>query len=333
MRIVTILYLAIGLALLGAVLWEIDLGEVAAMVARVGWGMAVVLGLYLACFLIDSFTWLLALITVPLSVTWLYRAWKTRMAGEAFNNVVPAGGMGGEPVKAVLLKRHYGIGYRQGTASLVLAKTINMIALVIFLGGGFAMMLGSPALPASFKVVAGLGLAAFVLATVLFFAVQRLRISSIAGTWISRRRFARRVEGALHLIRDMDDRLVAFYTLHRRRFALAVALGLANWFIGALEIYCTTLFLGHPVSLAEAWIIEAVAQLVRAGTFFIPASIGAQEGAFLLVFSAMTGLPALGIAVAVVRRIREVTWIVWGFALASLFSLKPANRAGRINKP
>ena len=53
------------------------------------------------------------------------------------------------------------------------------------------------------------------------------------------------------------------------------------------------------MSFVDAWIIEAVAQLVRTGTFFIPASIGAQEGAFMLVCAAMTGSPALGVAVAV----------------------------------
>ena len=76
--------------------------------------------------------------------------------------------------------------------------------------------------------------------------------------------------------------------------------------------------------LADAdWIIEAVAQLVRTGTFFIPASIGAQEGAFLLVCGAITGSPTLGVSVSVVRRLREVIWIVWGFTLGSILSMKP----------
>ena len=68
------------------------------------------------------------------------------MVGESFNAVIPAGGMGGEPVKTVMLKTHYGVDYREGTASLILAKTINMIALVIFLIGGFALMTQAQAL-------------------------------------------------------------------------------------------------------------------------------------------------------------------------------------------
>ena len=38
-----------------------------------------------------------------------------------------------EAVKAIMLKNHYGIGYRDGTASLILAKTMIVVALVAFL--------------------------------------------------------------------------------------------------------------------------------------------------------------------------------------------------------
>jgi len=323
-RYLKFLYLLLGVALLAAVLAEIDVAEVAERALGIGWGLAVVLVIYLAAFVIDSFTWQLALIDVPLDATWLYRTWKARMVGEAFNYVIPAGGMGGEPVKAVLLKKYYGIGYRQGTASLVLGKTVNMIALVTFLAGGFALMLGAPLLPPSYKVIAGVGLAAVALGTFLFFVIQRLKITSVAGTWLSRWRYARRVEDWLHHVRDVDERLSSFYTTYRGRFAWAVALALVNWLLGVLEIYYTMIFLGHPMTLAEAWIIEAVAQMVRTGTFFIPASIGAQEGAFLLVCGAMSGSPTLGVAVALIRRFREIVWILWGFLLASLFSVTPA---------
>ena len=62
--------------------------------------------------------------------------------------------------------------------------------------------------------------------------------------------------------------------------------------------------------------------MVRTGAFFIPAAIGVQEGAFLLVCGAVTGSPPVGLAVSVVRRIREIIWIIWGFALGALYSLK-----------
>ena len=323
MHLLKILYLFVGLVLLVLVLSEVDIADVVARVRQVGWGFVAVLGIYLVAFLIDSFSWQLALLSVPISVRWLYRVWKVRMVGEMFNAVMPAAGMGGEPVKAVLLKKHYRVAYREATASLILAKTINMIALVVFLTAGFALMLASPELPGAHKAVAGFGLAACGMGTASLFLIQRLKISSLTGSWISRTRLGTPISQILHHLDDMDARLVTFYMRHGRRFIFAVSIAFVNWLLGVLEIFYATAFLGHPVSLTEAWIIEAVAQLVRFGTFYIPASIGAQEGAFLLILTAMTGSPGLGVAVAVVRRLRELVWIVWGFALGAIFTLRP----------
>lgn len=326
MRTLKILYLVLGLALLALVLAEVDVIQVMARARQVGWGMAIVLALYFAAFAIDSFTWQLALLEVPLDGTWAYRTWKVRMVGEVFNSIIPAGGMGGEPVKAVLLKRYYDVGYRAGTASLILAKTINLMALVAFLAVGFALMQASPALPASYKAVGGAGLLALGIGTGLFYVVQRYRLTTVTGTWLSRWPALGRLDSVLHHVRDMDDRLVAFYAGNRGRLAAAVVLAFVNWVLGAAEIYVTMRFLDHPVTWIDAWIIEAAAQLVRAGAFFIPAGIGAQEGVFLLVCAAMTGSPVLGVAVALVRRFREVLWIVWGVALGGMFSLRAGRR-------
>jgi len=325
MRVLKILYLLIGVALLAVVIAEINVAEVADQVARVGFGFAVILAVYLVAFVIDSVTWQMTIRGVPLNASWAYRVWKLRMVGEAFNTVMPGAGMGGEPVKAVLLKKHYGIGYREAAASLILAKTINMIALVAFLVIGFALMIAGAGLPATFETVATAGLAILGVAVLLFYGIQRYGVTGLTGTWLSRWRVTRRIEDMLHHIHDMDERLVAFYTKARGRFAAALVLAFVNWLLGVVEIYVTLIFLGQPVSWADAWIIEAAAQLVRTGAFFIPAAIGAQEGAFLLVCGAITGSPSLGFSVSVVRRLREVIWIVWGFALGTMLSVRSAS--------
>jgi glycosyltransferase 2 family protein len=316
------IYFLIGLAILAMILGEVDLSEVTTMVGRVGWGMALILAIYFAAFLIDSFTWQMALLQVPLNATWLYRTWKARMVGEFFNNTIPAASMGGEPVKATILKKHYGISYREGTASLILGKTINMVSLIIFLVIGFALIWTSPLLAQSHKTLAAIGLGAIMLGTLLMYVVQRFRFFSITGTWLSRTKIGGKVESILHHIHDMDERLIGFYTGHRGRFAAAIFLAFINWLLGAAEVYYAMGFLGHPVSWANAWIIEAAVQLVRSGMFFIPAAIGAQEGIFLIVCTAITGVAPLGVAVAVVRRIREVLWLLWGALIGGLFSLQ-----------
>ena len=322
MRFLKIIFFLSGVVLLGVIIAEIDLVEVGVQVAKVGYGILVIVGIYFAAFCVDSFSWQMTIRGVPLNRIWAYRIWKLRMVGESFNSVIPAGGMGGEPVKAAMLKTHYAINLHDGAASLILAKTINVIALVVFLIGGFVLMIEGRALPRVYEYVAGAGLLAFTLGVFLFFVIQRFSITSLTGTWLSQWRVGRRIESVLHHIHDMDERLVDFYTLARGRFAGALFLALVNWMLGVAEIYYTLVFLGNPVTWAEAWIIEAVAQMVRTGAFFIPAAIGVQEGAFLLVCGAITGSAPVGVAVSVIRRIREVMWIIWGFAVGALFSIQ-----------
>jgi putative membrane protein len=317
-RALKFLYVALGLALLVAVFAEVEFAEVWSRAVLIGaGGMALLIAIYAFGFVIDSFTWQMAMAGVPLNGRWLWRAFKVRMVGEVFNNVMPAAGMGGEPVKAILLDKHYGLGYREGTASIILGRTINMVSQVLFLAIGFAVVWASD-VPAQFKGLAVAGLVAFVAATAIFFYAQRLRIASLTGTWLGRWRLLERINDILHHIRDIDERLIRFYTQNRGRFAAAIALAFLNWVVGAVEIYVAMIFLGHPVSLADAWIIESVAQLIRSAAFFIPAAVGAQEGAFLLAFSVITGGPALGVAMALVRRARELVWLLLGagFGLA-----------------
>ena len=323
MKNLKFLYLLIGLGLLALVLAHTDLGQLWDQTVLVGWGIGVILAIYLAAFILDSISWQLALLSLNFDLSNTYKIWKIRMVGEAVNNTTPLATMGGEPVKAVLLKRYFSMGYAEGTASLIIAKTTNLLALIVFLVAGFGFMIATEALPSSYNLVAGAGLVAFTAGILLFFLVQRYKISSLAGTWIARTRLGRFLEDLLHHVHDMEDRLIHFYICHSRRFLLALALALANWVIGALELYVTLWFLGHPVTFSEAWIIEAIAQLVRSGAFFIPGALGVQEGAFMIVIEAMTGRGVLGLAVAMIRRFREIVWIAWGMLLGGFSSFSP----------
>jgi uncharacterized membrane protein YbhN (UPF0104 family) len=89
-------------------------------------------------------------------------------------------------------------------------------------------------------------------------------------------------------------------------------------------MYVTLYFLGHEVSFFDLWIIEALSQLVRVGSFFIPLSIGAQEGGLILIFSSMGMTADMGLAVSFVRRIKELVWVGMGLLMAWAMAFKPA---------
>lgn len=318
-------YLLSGFVLLALILRETDLNEVMARVSQLGWWSAlIVFGIYALSFLVDVISWQLTFQTVPLNARWCRRLFVIRLAGEAYNNVTPMASMGGEPMKAAFLKSAYRVGLRESGVSLVLAKTINMVALILFLMVGFALLLGSEELSASYKTLAATGLSALTISTVIFFLLQRYRVSSIAGTRLSKLRIGRRIEGLLHIIHDLDERLVYFYRTHHWRFAIALLLAVLNWGLGVVEIYYVLDVIGHPISWADAWIIESLVQMIRTAAFFIPSGIGAQEAAFMLVTGSITGIPALGISISVIRRSRELIWIGLGLLAAWYYGMRKA---------
>jgi putative membrane protein len=81
---------------------------------------------------------------------------------------------------------------------------------------------------------------------------------------------------------------------------------LAGWIAGATEVWLALWFLGHPVGVTDAIIIEAVVQAVSSAAFLVPGALGVQEAAFLLVGSALGLGPAPALALAAARRLRDV---------------------------
>ena len=328
-RLIQIGFLLFGIALFTWVLWDVDLAELANSIRVIGlFRFALILLIYLIAFLLDVWVWQAAIVSSNMGSQWLIKLFWIKLAAEAFNNGTPTGGVGGEPLKAILIHRYFAVGYREAIASLILYKTIIVLSLIVFLGTGFAVMITNPVLPEIYNKVATVGFVALSTGVILFFLIQRYKFVSWISAFLIRRGASERVQRALDHIRDMDERLAGFYTGSRKRFVVAYLLALANWIMGAVEVYYTMLFLGHPITMMEAVIIEVVVQLVRAGTFFIPSSIGVQEGTFLLVTGAISGNPTAGLAMGLVRRLREIIWIAWGFA--AFYFMRPETEVNTV---
>ncbi len=251
------------------------------------------------------------------------------MVGFALEATTPFAGLGGEPIKAMLLKRHYGVAYREATASLILARTTDLAGQLVFVLVGLALILTAtnPALDAlPYRQVAGSGVAAMVAFVVLLVLAQRGRALARLRAWLVHSRLGRRVlppraVTALGALRAVEDRLAAYYAVESGRCAVSLALAVADWVLGACAIYLSLALLGHPVSLADAVVVESFVAIVRSALFMVPADLGTQEGAFVLICGALTGSPESGLALAAILRARTLVWIVWGFALAGWYSL------------
>lgn len=313
--------LLLGLLTLIGLVWHIGPDRIVETSSRLG-PLAIVAILLpsLLMYLLEAYGWRLTL-GVQAARLSFFRLLSVRTAGELVNLTTPVAYVGGEPLKAYLL-RPYGISLVDGLASVVLARTVMTITLILFilLAIGLAVLTlgadGSRSL--GLAAVLSVGLLAF--GTGAFVLIQsRGLFTVLLSTLRAVRLRIRYLEEREQKLRDLDTTISTFYTRQRGRFALSALMFFFGWMAEALEVYVILYYLGGPIDAVTSIAICGLSVLIKGGTFFIPGSLGAQEAgnfALLLTF----GYPdTTGITFALLRRLREVVWIVIGLAcLAAL---------------
>jgi len=236
-----------------------------------------------------------------------WRLYGARLAGEALNVVTAVGSVGGEAVKAWLVRRD--VSYAESVPSLVIAKTTIVIAQAIFLIVG--IVLAWTALDVSGPVLRAMLwlLMIEVLAVGGFFGAQVAGLVRRAGrllVWAG-------VTADAAAAESLDASLRHYYRHEWRRFAASTGFHTLGWLIGgALEATLMLWLLGVTSSVVTAMVIEALGSGVRFASFMVPAGLGAFEGANAAAFGALGFGAAAGLAFSVVRRTRQVAWIVVG---------------------
>ncbi len=315
-----IVYLLIGLALFALALHHVDLNEVGQELARLGpWGALAIVLVFQGVFLADTASWQFTIPQPRFGLGPFYRIWRARMVGEAFNRIVPAGTLGGEPVKAVMLKRYEGIGYQEGGASVILQRSMQLIGMLVFCAVGLVIMYIEDTLPRSYQLAAVIGWGVLCLCCAGFIAVQCGGGASRSVRFLAQRLLARKADGPLTMIQSIEGHLRHFYFREPRLFAGALGATFVAWTLNAVEIKLMMHLLGEPIGWAEAWMLTALVELLAAGLFVIPAGLGAVEVGFVVLVEAMTGQASLGLAVALLRRGREIFWIAWGLAIGWVY--------------
>lgn len=241
-----------------------------------------------------------------------------RLAGEAFNMTTPTAQVGGEAVKAWLIRDH--VSLEASLPSVIVAKTTITIAQGVLLVAGILCAIptlppGSPLL----RVMLWL-LGVEIVAIGGFILVQLGGMVRGGGRLLDRLRLGWAAQRLEPLV-GVDDALARFYRRQPRRLLLSTACHFLGWMVSAVEAYVILNFLHVPVSLAGALVIEAFGTAVKFATFLVPASLGALEGGHMAATVALGFGAAQGISFSLVRRLREATWVGVGLiALATMRS-------------
>lgn len=273
----TLVTLLVGVGLIAWLLRHAGFAEVETNLLALGHRAPLVLIPYAIIALFDSYGWACTFSAESRRRVSLWRLYLVRMAGEAVNSVTPTAAVGGEPVKALLL-RQAGVPAAEAVASLVITKTALTVTQALFVVVGLAGLF-------EFKELHWIGMLLLAVLFVLclgfgFGLVHLQRRGPVTTLWrwlhriMPRARFVERLAGAAASI---DQRLVSFYEAQHGSFFRASAWHMCGWFTGVGEIFLLMYLIGHPITWQQALIIESLAQVIRASAIVVPGALGTQE--------------------------------------------------------
>lgn len=317
MKRLPLLFLLIGLFCFFWLVHSISLSVLFANLKLIGWGVLLVIIVELVGDVLTTRGWWLTFAhearIVPFPT--LYGM---RLAGAVVNAVTPTAMIGGEVLKALLLRRYLPVA--DSFASVIAAKVSLLLGHLLFVLVGIVAFFHQLTLPPSVKQSL---VAVFVLTLLggiwLCYAQRNglfARIFAVADRWgISSSVLA----GVRVHVATIDAKLVDLYVSRGKDFAVSVFFHFLAQGLGALQIFLILSWLAVPADFLTCVAVETFSLLIDGLMFFVPGQVGVQEGGKVVIFSALGFTAATGFTVGVALRLNQIALILLGLAaLAAL---------------
>lgn len=292
--------LPVGIAMLIGMVVHQGAADLAQIIGRAGAALLYLVPLRGLPVLLDAYAWHL-LLDRRISLLFL---WWVATVREAVGRLLPVASIGGDVV-GIRLAAWRLTDLSAATASVIVEVLVTIVVQYAFSASGILLMAASPKHGDLFHAMA-LGLVLTIPVPVMAFMVFRRgdlfqKIERLAERLLGdTRRVTKHIDGRVldRTIRDL---------LHRPALlAHAFLWQLAGYVVGTLETYYALELLGSPVSLSGALAIEALSQAVRHIAFVVPAGIGVQDAAVVVLAQSIGVQPDIALSLALVKRAREM---------------------------
>ena len=301
-----------GAALFAYAVRRAGVSDIIEAIRRVGWGLVLILALAGLRFIVRAECWRWCL---PPSVGSgfsrtafpLRRAFVAFLAGDAVGNVTPLGLLASEPTK-VLLTRHH-LATREAVASLAVENLVYAASVLAMVGAGLIVLAANVEMPAAWRAALVAALGALIIGA-------GVALRAMRGTWDARRGPRPRWRERLATVRD---EAVRFSGGHPERLWRVFALDLVFHALAVLEVYITLqwLLVDRSPTLVEAIVFEALNRVITAAFKFVPFRVGIDEASAGALAPILSVNPAAGVALAVVRKVRNLSWAAIGLVLVA----------------
>jgi uncharacterized protein (TIRG00374 family) len=315
-RTTRLVFFLIGATIVALMVWKAGPATLWTAFRSSAWVVAALIPLWATVYLLNALAWRMLTSKGGSSIP-LPRALLMTVIAFAINYSTPLLSFGGEPLKVVAATR--ALGRPRAVGSIVAFRLLHALAHVLcFLLALIPAALLLPFTPLTFGLILLIG-AVLLLITVFLFSRHSEGLALHALHLLRRipllKRLAVRLEPRTAMLHEIDTHVTSIYKSAPRRFYAALGVEMVARLLSLAEYWVILYGLGLGVDPWRAFVVASFSSLVVNALIFIPFELGTKEGGVYLMFQWLGIAPGLGLAAALLSRVRELMWIAIGWAL------------------
>lgn len=314
--------IGIGAAFLGWLIYDAGVEALWRDMRTFGWGLAAFVALEGLADIFHAIGTMLCFSRTQ-RVTPFWTLWCIRVSGAAINYLTPTASIGGEVSKIGLLERY--VTRTEAASAIVIDKLSWTVAQLGFAAIGTAVLLWW--IPMERGLLIGLSIASLLVglgcAGFLIFQVK-----GWFGPAIRRIFGARAHAWVMKHLGDVDSLMMRYYREQPWDLPHSIFWHVLGFACGVAQAWLFLWWMQGHTSLVHASAIWMVATLIDIVAFAVPAGLGTQEGARVLVFVMLGYAKDLGLSFGLALRIEQIFFAILGLGLyPALLARKPLQPA------
>lgn len=303
--LLTLTLALVGGALLIATVYRVGWAEVQHGITALGWWYAAVIALAGARFAARSRAWQACAADPGFAFR---RAFAATIAGDALGNLTPFGVLASEPTKVYLVNDR--LATVPAVASVAAENAFYAGSVLMMIGAGAIAFVGLADLPPALRTGAQATLAAVLISAVVAMWLLRRQPAILSRVARAIARATGRAATAPDRLREVEVHFYAILTWPAPRIARVLVWEAAFHLAAVAEVFLVLSVLpgARDVTLLDAFVLETAGRLITVAFKFVPYRLGVDEAGSAVVARALAMDPAVGVALALVRRIRILFW-------------------------
>jgi len=291
---------------------------------------------FIAIIVIGSLRWKIILKSQNVCDVSFLKILRAKLAGFLVSYITPSVLVGGEPVRAYMIKERSKCGWEKSFASVVIDQTIYFFTVFLFMIMGFLFLVKYASLPT--EIFYGFGtIAAFVVFTFYIFYSRTLNSNSDGDGFFMF--FIKTIKlNKIKFVKSREKKIVAtekivshFFKTKRKTLVEAFLFSVLELSLYLIIIWIVIFCLGTVIKITQATSIFFL--LTLANFVPIPGSLGSFEMALTFIFDFFGLGKSNGFTFSLIYRIINIALVFVGFFTLIYFELKTVSHSFSIEAP